>query len=274
MDNKLPSKVANIVLIVVIISVSFITVLFKSDVHLKVSDALSKKDAALMKNTQVQSVTKSLGQPATSTNTSVPGLSNPGSGAMDGTPEENKKFIWDYLTSHGLSEMQAAAALGSMQVETGGKFKGHTIEGDFLQSFPPWDHDAADYAKCDAYCLNFLFPRNSSLKPNRYLHKGQHLEGIGIAQWTAGRHAKLIEFAAKNNSTWDNLELQCMMVIHEVLKGAYRSTVYNKTVNASSVEEAAFNWRKYYEAGGSSNSFYGKDACMANAKAIYNQLHK
>ena len=73
MDKKLPSKIANIVLIVVIISVSFITVLFKSDPHFKVSDALSQKDAALMKNTQVQSVIKSLG--TSNTNTSVPGLS-------------------------------------------------------------------------------------------------------------------------------------------------------------------------------------------------------
>ena len=273
MDNKLPSKIANIVLIVVIISVSFITVLFKSDTHLKVSDVLSQKDTALMRSTQVQSVTKSLSVNTTST-ASVPGLSNPGSGSMDGTPEENKKFIWDYLTSHGLSEIQAAAALGSMQVETGGKFKGHTIEGDFLQSFPPWDHDAADYAKCNDYCVNFLFPRNHKLNKPGYLYKGKYLEGIGIAQWTRDRHVKLVEFAAKNNSTWDNLELQCMMVIHEVVKGNYKATVYNRTVNASSVEDAAFNWRKYYEAGGHRNSFPGKNECQVNARAIYNQFHK
>lgn len=75
MDKKLPSKIANIVLIVVIISVSFITVLFKSDTHLKVSDVLSQKDTALMRNTQVQSVIKSLG--TSNTNASVPGLSQP-----------------------------------------------------------------------------------------------------------------------------------------------------------------------------------------------------
>lgn len=273
MDNKLPSKIANIVLIVVIISVSFITVLFKSDTHLKVSDVLSQKDTALMRNTQVQSVTKSLSSSTQSSTASVPGLSKPGSGSMDGTPEENKKFIWDYLTSHGLSEIQAAAALGSMQVETGGKFKGHTMEGCHLSSFPSWDHDASDYAKCNDYCLNYLFPRCSCWKPG-YLYKGQYLEGIGIAQWTADRHAKLVEFAAKNNSTWDNLELQCMMVIHEVVKGNYKASVYNRTVNASSVEEAAFNWRKYYEAGGHKDIFPGKNECQVNARAIYKQFHK
>lgn len=262
--NNVPKNVANTILSIVIIVVSFTMVLFKSDAHYKVDDALSQKDTAMIARTQVQSVAKAMN----SSSIDIPGITSSSSSVADGTPEENKKFIWDYLTTHGFADEDAAAVMGSIQIETGGYFKGHSIEGYYIQGFSSWDHDASDYEACNNYCTNFLFRKTSCNTPH-YLDNGKYLEGIGVAQWTGARHRKLVEFAREKNMAWDSLELQCMFILNEISNDPYYKRGYENVKNASTVEAKADKWRTWYEG----SAGHGNATAMTNARAIYNQFH-
>ena len=193
--------------------------------------------------------------------TSLSSISSVGEGAEE---------LWKYFKGLGYSDHAIAGVLGCWTKESGNRSK--RVEWDYSNSFKTllgYDKVLNDRSAMDNY-TQALFNQYASqgLSINRAAYKasdGHYYPGIGYAQWTGPRGKALLDFARSNNLDWGDSATQLAFLDTE-LKGSY-SGVRSKIENASSPEEAARLFCKYFEG-------YSGDSSsrQSTARSLYNQL--
>lgn len=87
----------------------------------------------------------------------------------------------------------------------------------------------------------------------------------GIAQWLGGRLTALKSYAASQNSTWDDLAVQLGYLKKEMNAGyEYQQLVKGKFGSASTPEDAAKIWAKFFERAGAHEEMISKRVNFAN----------
>ena len=177
--------------------------------------------------------------------------------------------IWNYLTNdEGLTAKAASGVMGCWQKESGNNPT--TVEGYYLPGYPGYEKVMADNTSLDDYTTGFLFSAydRSGTKINKSGYKaddGHYYPGIGLAQWTAGRAAKLKKFADSNGKDWRKLDTQ--LNFFSDYPGEFGDRGLKTSMNAAkTTDEATQIFAKKYE--GSAADADRKN----NARQIYQQF--
>lgn len=134
----------------------------------------------------------------------------------------NKKAIWDFLRSQGLSELQTAGFMGNMRAESG--FEPRLVEYG-------WPNSRGEIS---------VQGQPSSLDDNvppDVGPKGQ--PGYGLVQWTGGRKQPLRELAASKGIPAGTLSLQLEYLWQELTTNSYYKTeVYEPLLATTTLKDA------------------------------------
>lgn len=94
------------------------------------------------------------------------------------------------------------------------------------------------------------FQQESSVSPKSIERPNDPLSGHGLAQWTADRTTKLMDFAKSKKKEWNDLGLQTEFLMDEL------DHSYPKSINAlkeTDVHQATDDWEHSYEGAGTAN---------------------
>lgn len=139
------------------------------------------------------------------------GVGGKSSGAINYDNSDQRKVIWDYLHSLGLSDFATAGAMGCWEAES--KNTPRRVEGDYLSRFPGYDNVFSSPQALTNYATGVLFPAYaaSNLSINQDIYNGGDgniYPGIGLAQWTGHRAKNLFDFANSKGMNWGSLKAQ------------------------------------------------------------------
>lgn len=139
----------------------------------------------------------------------------------------DRDYIWSYLHKNlGLNDMQASAAMGFFQAESGNQSK--RIEGDY--ALHPDFSIISNQAALDQYTSTRLFNiyANSGISINKsgYIKDGHYYPGLGMCQWTGNRAKELVAYANQTGRSWTSLSTQLDFLNYEL------TTKYSGALNA------------------------------------------
>ena len=144
----------------------------------------------------------------------------------------DRDYIWSYLHKNlGLNDLQASAAMGFFQAESGNQSK--RIEGDY--ALKPDFGLVSSQAALDAYTSSRLFPMYArsgvGINKSGYIKDGHYYPGLGMCQWTGGRAKELMAYAAQTGRSWTSLSTQLDFLGYELTTkyGAQLSALKNAT---------------------------------------------
>lgn len=135
-------------------------------------------------------------------------------GSLSGTGNDEKVYF--YLTSKGLSPVQAAGFMGNMQAES--NFEPRLVEYGSTNSRGEISRPGQPSSLDD------------EVPPGVY--------GYGIIQWSGGRKAGLAEAAIKASVKPSDLGLQLDHVMSELTGSYYKPRAYDPLLAATTVEDA------------------------------------
>lgn len=230
------------------------------------------------KNKDFDSVWKKAiyGEDATSGNATVSDSADGSVSAANLTGSNEKEKIWNFLIQNGMTPMAAAGMMGCWESETGNRAA--RIEGDYLKSiFPGWEN-LKTYEQLNDYTVNKLFPKyKGGISKAGYMDKksGMYLPGLGLAQWTGPRAARLMEYAKSKGGNWQDLPMQLEYFLNGEGEFLSRSGLKESLNSAGSPEDAAtifldgFEMSKGFSTKNDKGRKYNAER-RANALAIYN----
>ena len=180
--------------------------------------------------------------------------------------------VWWALIDAGYSKIAAAGALGNFKAESG--VKANCVQGDYQQPNPTqYDEDYTN--KVDS----------GAISRDDFIYRGPGGEGYGLAQWTShGRKAGLYDFAKKRGVSIADEDMQIEYLLGEMepnnggadgcataqfgLGNIGAATARSIYMSASSPEEAADAFFKYFERAGDSSGSIRQQ----NAREYYNKF--
>ena len=165
--------------------------------------------------------------------------------------------LWKYFKTMGYPDPVIAGILGCWQAESGINAK--RVEWDtsnaFKSTIGTYDNAATDRSAMDKFTLKLFdqyAAQGKSIKRSAYYESGTegvgHMyPGLGLAQWTGGRGKALIDFAKSKNMPWYNHAVQLAYMDHEMKNDPYYKNGYSHISQATTPEEGARLFCKWYE---------------------------
>lgn len=177
-----------------------------------------------------------------------------GSSNSTTTDSENKREIWNYLTTKaGYNKFAASGIMGCWESESGNNSA--RLEGDYTSAFKKnWSFEKAlaSNDSLNRYTTGTLFPIYANNNPpidineNGYLGTdGNYYPGIGLAQWTGPRGYNLFKYAKDNNQDWRDLSAQLNFFKKESDDRNLESIMNSSTSPEDAAKNALDNYEMY-----------------------------
>lgn len=186
---------------------------------------------------------------------------------------DNKKDIWSYLKSIGLSDYAASGIMGCWEAESSNN--PNTVEGFYLKSYPGDSVVLANKKSLSDYTQNILWPAYArsgiSISKKGYSGgDGYYYPGFGLAQWTGPRVGKLMNFADSHGGRWQDLSTQLGFFKSEFDQRGLADKM-NAAQSVAAATSAFFDGFEMY-AGASQKMTSAINKRSGYANSIYNQF--
>lgn len=193
-------------------------------------------------------------------------------GEVEGKRIENSHQIYSIFKSRGYSDIQIAALLGNLDVESG--LDPTSVEGIYgngnKYSVTTADKKEA-LADLPSYVDNTLFPmydkNGTTYSPSAYVanQDGKRYPGIGMIQWTAGNAYNLIANAENLDHNWYDIDFQIAYMLANDAPTSH-ANFWDEFKNQDGDIETVTKW---FAAEYEGNTTNGQTARITRAKLWY-----
>lgn len=249
--NNVPKNAANTILSIVIIVVSFTMVLFKSDAHYKVDDALSQKDTAMIARTQVQSVAKAMN----SEDINIPGITGLTSSEADPEVERILASNPNYADKAHILATVYGMCIGTYGYKLTVGIMGH-VQGEgspglvqYGHTIPNWNGSGSETSSASHQLYITTQANVNAMRACSDNPSNQH--GFGMCQWTYAPSVRSLSkkyqeaLDAGKDLTDPNVRLEIEVGYFPTWVDEHSANYKRIFLNSSSFYEAGYNFCRY-----------------------------